>query len=76
MICRMGPNQFSWISKPDILKTLNKDILMRVPPPIPLSSRYLGLSNKVLDQVEKLFRVGVVVELMANNCRHLKKFVF
>ncbi len=53
---RRGPNQFFWSDKPDILRTLNKDILMRTPAPIPTSSRNMGYADGVLKEVEKRFR--------------------
>ena len=63
----MGPNQFYWDPKPDILKTLNDDILIHTPPPVPVSSRYQGLSKKAMWEVEKCYRVSVVVEICTFN---------
>ena len=37
--------------------TLHSDILRKVEPPIPVSSRLWGLPNDVMKEVEKLFRV-------------------
>lgn len=55
---RMGRNQFSWENKPDILKTLNQDILLKTEPPVPVSSRYHGYPNNILKKVEALYRVS------------------
>jgi hypothetical protein len=41
----------------DTLKTNNQDILLKVEPPVPVSSRLFGLSKNVVAEVEKLFRV-------------------
>lgn len=57
----MGKNQFFWADKPDILHTLNSDIIMVTSPPIPVSSRYNGLNKDNLAEVEKRSRVSVVV---------------
>jgi hypothetical protein len=54
---RRGNNQFIWGQTCDRLKTLDSDILLRVEPPIPVSSRLWGLPKDVLKEVEKLFRV-------------------
>ncbi len=40
---RKGNNQFVWGIGKDTLKTINKDILCIVDPPIPVSSRLWGL---------------------------------
>lgn len=58
---REGYNMFIW-SKLDMLQTLHVDILMPTPAPVPTSNRgYCGYDKKVLGEVEKSFRVGVVV---------------
>jgi hypothetical protein len=54
---RRGNNQFIWGQVSDKLKTLNSDILLKVEPPIPVSSRLWGLPKNVLKEVERLFRV-------------------
>ena len=46
-----GFNQFSWGEKKDILKTNDKDIICAVSPPIPVSSRAMGLKREDLDKV-------------------------
>ncbi len=46
-----------WGQVRDILKTNNQDILLKVEPPIPVSSRLFGLPINVVAEVEKLFRV-------------------
>ena len=46
-----GFNQFSWGEKKDILKTNNKDIICAIGPPIPVSSRAMGLRKNDLDKV-------------------------
>jgi hypothetical protein len=55
---RRGYNQFIWGQVSDKLKTLNTDILLRVEPPIPVSSRLWGLPKNVLKEVERLFRLA------------------
>jgi hypothetical protein len=54
---RKGVNQFVWGKVSDRLKTLYTDILLKVEPPIPVSSRLWGLPKDVVKEVEKLFRV-------------------
>jgi hypothetical protein len=54
---RKGVNQFVWGKVSDRLKTLHTDILLKVEPPIPVSSRLWGLPKDVVKEVEKLFRV-------------------
>jgi hypothetical protein len=54
---RKGVNQFVWGKESDRLKTLHTDILLKVEPPIPVSSRLWGLPKDVVKEVEKLFRV-------------------
>jgi hypothetical protein len=54
---RKGHNQFIWGKVCDTLKTVDKDILLRIEPPIPVSSRLWGLPKDVLKEVEKLFMV-------------------
>jgi hypothetical protein len=54
---RRGNNQFVWGEAKDQLKTINSDILLRVEPPIPITSRYWGLPKDIVKKVEKLFRV-------------------
>ena len=46
-----GFNQFSWGEKKDILKTNDKDIICAIGPPIPVSSRAMGLRKNDLDKV-------------------------
>jgi hypothetical protein len=53
---RRGNNLFVWGEANDQLKTINSNILLRVEPPIPITSRYWGLPKDV-KKVEKLFRV-------------------
>jgi hypothetical protein len=50
---RKGNNQFVWGSWKDTLKTVNTDILRRVDPQIPVSSRLWGLPK----DIEKRMRV-------------------
>jgi hypothetical protein len=54
---RRGENQFVWGQVRDTLKTNNQDILLKVEPPIPVSSRLFGLPKNVVAEVEKLLRV-------------------
>ena len=54
---RKGHNQFVWGQVSDQLKTINTDILLTVEPPVPISSRFLGLPKDVVKEVEKLLRV-------------------
>ena len=54
---RNGVNQFVLVKQSDRLKTLHTDILLKVAPPIPVSSRLWGLPKDVVKKVLKLFRV-------------------
>ncbi len=54
---RCGFNQFRWGKKKDVLKTRNSDILLKIDPPIPVSSRYMGLPKNLVDKVYHHFRV-------------------
>ena len=54
---RKGHNQFCWGQRADRLKTNNKDILLKVDPPIPVSSRYLGLPKDIVSKVYYHLRV-------------------
>lgn len=53
---RVGTNQHFWDPKPDILRTLNSDILIKTAPPVPISSRYMGFPKKVFMQLNNLLR--------------------
>jgi len=48
---RKGNNQFVWGSGKDTLKTINKDIICIVDPPIPVS-RLWGLPKDVVKSIE------------------------
>jgi hypothetical protein len=48
---RCGFNQFRWGKKKDVLKTRDRDILLKIDPPIPVSSRYMGLPKHLVDKV-------------------------
>jgi hypothetical protein len=54
---RRGENQFVWGQVRDTLKTNNQEILLKVEPPIPVSSRLFGLPKNVVAEVDKLIRV-------------------
>jgi hypothetical protein len=54
---RCGFNQFRWGKKKDVLKTRDRDILLKIDPPIPVSSRYMGLPKHLVDKVYHHFRV-------------------
>ncbi len=54
---RCGFNQFRWGKKKDVLKTRNSDILLKIDPPISVSSRYMGLPKNLVDKVYHHFRV-------------------
>jgi hypothetical protein len=54
---RIGRNQFVWGTVPDILKTINKDILLKTGPPIPVSSRYLGYPKDIVKTLDEMLRV-------------------
>jgi DDE superfamily endonuclease len=69
---RRGKNQFVWGQVPDRLKTVDSDILLRVEPPIPISSRHYGLPKDILKEVEKLFRVLWSIIFYFSNYRYLK----
>jgi hypothetical protein len=53
---RKGKNQFVW-GKNDTLKTINSDILLTVDPPIPVSSRLLGLPKETVLKIENILMV-------------------
>ncbi len=46
-----------WGEKKDTLKTINRDILRKVDPPIPVSSRLWGLPKEIEKEIDKLMRV-------------------
>lgn len=71
---RVGNNQFIWGKGTDKLKTLHSDILLRVQPPIPVSSRYYGLPKDVQKEVEKLFRV--LCSIIFQNYSNLLSFFY
>ena len=50
-----GSNQFAWPKKMDTLKTHKDDILCKVQPPIPTTSRFLGLNKNDLWKTRNLF---------------------
>jgi hypothetical protein len=52
--------------KGNTLKTINKDILCIVDPPIPVSSRLWGLPKDVVKSIEKILRVKWSVLLVLN----------
>jgi hypothetical protein len=52
-----GFNQFRWAKKKDVLKTKKSDILLKIDPPIPVSSRHMGLPKNLVSKVYHLFRV-------------------
>jgi hypothetical protein len=54
---RKGANQFVWGKAVDTLKTINRDILLRVEPPIPVSSRFFGVPKSVAKEADKLLMV-------------------
>ncbi len=54
---RKGMNQFVWGRESERLKTLHTDILLKVEPPIPVSSRLWRLPKDVVKEVEKPFRM-------------------
>jgi hypothetical protein len=64
---RRGPNQFVLGQKVDKLKTINRDIVMEVDPPIPVSSRLYGLPKNVVIQIEKLIRVkwSIIADILS-----------
>jgi len=54
---RKARNQFVWGTAKDTLKTNNRDIVMQVEPPIPVSSRFWGLPKEVVKDIENRMRV-------------------
>lgn len=54
---RRGFNQFVWGQKVDKLKTINSDIIMKVEPPIPVSSRLYGLPKDTVKKIENIIMV-------------------
>jgi hypothetical protein len=63
---RKGNNQLVRGSGKDTLKTINKDILSIVDPPIPVSSRLWGLPKDVVKSIEKILRVKWSILLVLN----------
>ena len=56
---KKGYNRFVW-EKPDILDTLDLDILLTIPDPIPVASRFMGLNESTAKQADRLLVVHVV----------------
>ena len=54
---RLGSNKFIWEKKPDLLRTLDSDILMETPPPVPVSHRHFGYPRNILTEVDKCYLV-------------------
>jgi len=48
---RAGVNQLYWGERADIYITRNKDILLKMDPPIPVSSRFMGLPENIIAKV-------------------------
>jgi DDE superfamily endonuclease/helix-turn-helix, Psq domain len=59
-MAKKGRNRFMW-EKPDILSTLDQDILMKVPPPVPVTTRFMGVSEAAAKQADKLLLVYLVL---------------
>ena len=57
---RSGRNQFFWDSKPDVLKTVNTDILGFTNPPIPVSNRDIGFLEGLCKKLDAHLRFLVV----------------
>jgi hypothetical protein len=55
-MAKKGRNRFMW-EKPDILSTLDQDILLKTPPPVPVTSR----SENIAKQADRLLLVHVVL---------------
>jgi len=51
---RVGHNQFVWGTVPDILKTINKDILLKTDPALLGSTRHFGLPKDIVKMLEPL----------------------
>ena len=56
-----------WGSGKDTLKTINRDILRKVDPPIPVSSRLGGLSKEVAKDVDRFLRVQWSIIVLSLN---------
>ena len=50
-------NRSVW-EKPDILDTLDLDILLTIPYPIPVASRFMGLNENTAKQADRLLLVN------------------
>jgi hypothetical protein len=59
-MAKKGRNRFMW-EKPDILSTLDQDILLKTPPPVPVTSRFMGVSENIAKQADRLLLVHVVL---------------
>ncbi len=59
---KKGRNHFMWNKeKDDLLLTLHEDILMDIPAPIPVTSRFMGVSDKTVSEAELLHVVVVLI---------------
>jgi hypothetical protein len=59
---KKGRNHFMWNKeKEDMLLTLHEDILMDIPAPIPVTSRFMGVSDKTVSEAERLLVVVVLI---------------
>jgi len=56
-----------WGSGKDTLKTIHRDILRKVDPPIPVSSRLGGLSKEVAKDVDRFLRVQWSIIVLSLN---------
>jgi hypothetical protein len=66
---KKGRNHFTWgtaTKKEDILNTLHEDILLEIPPPVPVTSRFLGVSDKHAIEAERLLSVVVFIFKISN----------
>jgi len=54
---RMGRNQFFWDSRPDVLKTVNTDILGFTDAPVPVSNRYMGYPELLCKKLDAGLRL-------------------
>jgi hypothetical protein len=57
---KVGNNRFIWEKHQDLLDTLDLDILMSIPDPIPVASRFMGLHVSHAKKADQLLLVHVV----------------
>ena len=74
---KSGHNRFKWDQRDDKLDTFNMDILLSVPDPIPVASRFVGVSEHHAKLADQLLLVQVVlISLLFYTENLTKKLIF